>query len=340
MPGLVRGIHGSIRAVRWMPRIKRGMTGLIVLASVLSFGAAHADDYPSKPIRLIVPYPSGGANDIFARLIGQKLTASLGKPVVIENRGGASTMLGGDLVAKAPPDGYTLLLNNSTLGTTTVLYKKVPYRLDDFAFIAPIAKTGILLTVNPKFPAHSLADLVAAAKASPGKLNYASSGRGGATHLITEHFNRLFDLKTTGVEYRGSSPLMTDLLAGQVQFYFYPVNGSMEQIHSGQLRALAVTSDERLTAAPDIPTFKELGYPAMGATIIYGIYGPAALPKPIVATLNRAITDAVNAADVKQRLVEEGDVPMTATPEEFAAQFRQNLAFWGGVIKPLGLELD
>lgn len=306
----------------------------------LAAGAAGAEDYPARPIHLIVPYPAGGANDIFARLIGQKLTDSLGKTVLVENRSGASTMIGSSLVAKAAPDGYTLLLNNSTLGTTTILYKKVPYRLDDFSFVAPVAASGIVLTLSPKMPQKSLAELVAAAKASPGKLNYAASGPGGATHLITERFNRVFGIQTVGINYRGSSPLMTELMAGQVQFYFMPVNGSMELVHNGQLRALAVTSEERLAAASEIPTFKELGYPGMTATLMYGIFGPAHLPGEILARLNRSIGAAVQSPEVKARLVAEGDVPMTASPDEFAAAYRRNLAFWADVIKPLNLELD
>jgi len=301
---------------------------------------ARADEFPSKPIRLVVPYPSGGANDIFARLIGQKLTASLGKPVLIENRSGASTMLGSDIVAKSPADGTTLLLNNSTLGTTTVLYKKVPYRLDDFTAVAPVATTGIWLTVNPALPVKSVADLVAYVKSNQGKVNYASSGRGGATHLISEHFDKLFGIAATGVEYRGSSPLITDLLAGQVQYYFFPVNGSMEFLRSGQLRAIAVTSDTRLEAAPDIPTFQELGYPAMNATIMYGIWGPAGLPPPILDRLNREIGAAVQSDEVKARFTNEGATPMAATPAEFRAAYRRNIDFWEGIIRPLGLELD
>ncbi len=311
------------------------IAGLALLA-----GAAAAEDYPARPIHLIVPYPAGGANDIFARLVGQKLNDSLGKPVVIENRAGASTMIASSFVAKAPADGYTLLLNNSTLGITTILYKTVPYRLDDFTFIAPVANSPIVLVVNQASPLHSVADLVAAAKAAPGKLNYAATGPGGATHLISEHFNRIFEVRTIEVDYRGAAPLLTDLLGGQVEFYFEPVNGSMEPIKGGQLRALAVTSEARLPAAPDVPTFQELGTPAMTATIAYGIFGPAHLPADIVAKLNRAIGAAVSAPDVNARLQAEGDVPVTATPAEFAAQFRANVGFWAEIIKPLNLQLD
>jgi tripartite-type tricarboxylate transporter receptor subunit TctC len=314
----------------------------ILIAAVLAVlaGSARAEDYPTRPIHLIVPYPAGGANDIFARLIGQKLNDSLGKPVVIENRAGASTMIANAFVAKAAPDGYTLLLNNSTLGITTILYKKVSYRLDDFTFIAPVANSPIILVVNQSSPLRSLKDLVAAAKAAPGKLNYAATGPGGATHLISEHFNRVFGVRTVEVDYRGAAPLLTDLLGGQVDFYFEPVNGSMDPIKAGQLRALAVTSEARLAAAPDVPTFKELGTPAMTATIAYGIFGPAHLPDEIVAKLNTAIGAAVLAPDVNARFLAEGDVPKTATPAQFAAQFRANVGFWADVIKPLNLQLD
>ena len=325
--------------------LKLIIRSILVAAVLVAFvgpwaGGAGAEDYPARPIHLIVPYPAGGANDIFARLIGQKLNDSLGKPVVIENRAGASTMIASGFVAKAAPDGYTLLLNNSTLGITTILYKTVPYKLDDFTFIAPVANSPIVLVVTQSSPLHSLTDLVAAAKAAPGKLNYAATGPGGATHLISEHFNRIFGVRTVEVDYRGAAPLMTDLLGGQVEFYFEPVNGSMEPITSGQLRALAVTSEVRLPAAPGVPTFKELGTPAMTATIAYGIFGPAHLPGDIVAKLNSAIGAAVRSPDVNARFVAEGDVPMTAMPAAFAAQFRANVGFWADVIKPLNLRLD
>jgi tripartite-type tricarboxylate transporter receptor subunit TctC len=249
-------------------------------------------------------------------------------------------MIANSFVAKAQPDGYTLLLNNSTLGITTILYKKVSYRLDDFTFIAPVANSPIILVVNQQSPLHSVKDIVAAAKAAPGKLNYAATGPGGATHLISEHFNRVFGVRTVEVDYRGAAPLLTDLLAGQVEFYFEPVNGSMEPIKAGQLRALAVTSEARLAAAPDVPTFKELGTPAMTATIAYGIFGPAHLPADIVAKLNQAIGAAVSAPDVNARLQAEGDVPVTSTPAEFGDRFRANVGFWAEVIKPLNLQLE
>jgi len=290
----------------------------------LAIAPALADEYPAKAIKLVVPYPSGGANDIFARLIGQKLTASLGKPVVIDNKSGASTMLGSDFVAKSPADGYTLL----------------PYKLDDFTAVAPVATTGIWLTVNPALPVKSVADLVAYVKSNQGKVNYASSGRGGATHLISEHFDKQFGIAATGVEYRGSSPLITDLLAGQVQYYFFPVNGSMEFLRSGQLRAIAVTSEKRLEAAPDIPTFQELGHPEMNATIMYGIWGPAGLPQPILERLNREIGAAVQSDEVRARFTGEGAAPMTAAPAAFQAAYRQNVDFWEGIIHALALELD
>ncbi len=313
---------------------------VFALAAAVAAQDAAAEDYPSHPIRLVGPYPAGGANDILARLVGQQLNARLGVPVLVENRSGASTMLGSEVVARAPADGYTLLLNNSTLGTTTVLYKKVPYKLDDFTAVAPLVSTGIVLTVSPALPAKSVAELIAYAKANPGKLNYASSGRGGATHLISEHFKRVAGIDAVGVEYRGAAPALTDLLAGHVQFYFYPVTGSLEHLHGGQLRALAVTGETRLAAAPEIPTFKELGYPAMTATIVYGIFGPAGLPPAVTARLNKTINEIIASDEVKTRLIAEGDVPLSGTPPEFLAAYKQNLAFWSATIRALDLHLD
>ena len=316
------------------------LRALFLVVSMLVGGAAGAADYPSNPIRLVVPYPPGGPNDLVARIVGQKLTELMGQPVIVVNRPGASTMIGAESVAKAPADGYTLLLGNTVLGTTTLLYKHVSYTLADFVPIAPIVQNSNILAVNPSVPAKSVAELVAYAKANPGKLNYGSTGPAGATNLISAYFNRLAGIDIVGIDYKGAAPVTTDLLAGTLQTYFYPVTGSFHFFTSGQLRALAVTSEARLAQLPEVPTLKESGYPTMVTDIWYGILGPAARPKPIVAALNRAITSAVAAPDVRARLTGEGGTPMQMSPEAFAGFMQANMALWADIIRPLNLQLD
>jgi len=226
------------------------------------------------------------------------------------------------------------------LGTTTLLYKHVTYKLADFVPIAPIVQNSNVLAVNTSVPAKSVAELVAYARANPGKLNYGSTGPAGATNLISAYFNRLAGIDIVGIDYKGAAPVTTDLLAGTLQIYFYPVTGSFHFFTSGQLRALAVTSDQRLPQLPDVPTLKESGYPTMVTDIWYGILGPAALPKPIVAQLNQAILAAVAAPDVRDRLTAEGGTPMRMSPEEFAAFMSGNMKLWADIIQPLGLQLD
>jgi tripartite-type tricarboxylate transporter receptor subunit TctC len=314
----------------------------VLLALCIAFAAAGAGaaDYPANPIRLVVPYPPGGPNDLIARVVGQKLTELMGQPVIIVNRPGASTMIGAEAVAKAPADGYTLLLGNTVLGTTTLLYKHVTYSLADFVPIAPIVQNSNILALHPSVPAHSVAELVAYAKANPGKLNYGSNGPGGATNLISAYFGRLAGIDIVAIDYKGVAPATTDLLAGTLQLFFFPVTGSFHFFTSGQLRALAVTSDTRLSQLPDVPTLKESGYPTMVTDIWYGILGPAALAKPLVAQLNEAITRAVAAPDVRERLTAEGGTPMRMAPEDFASFIKQNMALWEEIIRPLDLQLD
>ena len=316
------------------------LRALLVLFATLLSGLVAAADYPSNPVRLVVPYPPGGPNDLIARVVGQKLTELMGQPVLVVNRPGASTMIGAEAVAKAPADGYTLLLGNTVLGTTTMLYKHVTYRLEDFVPIAPIVETSNVLAVNPSVPAKTVAELVAYAKANPGKLNYGSNGPGGATNLISAYFCRLAGIDVVAIDYKGVAPATTDLLAGTLQMFFFPAAGSFHYFTSGQLTALAVTSERRLPQLPAVPTLKESGYPAMVTDIWYGILGPAALPKEIVAALNEAITRAVAAPEVGARLTAEGGTLMRMTPEEFAAFMKDNMALWSDIIRPLNLQLD
>ena len=310
------------------------------LCVALCAGAARAADYPTGPIRLIVPYPTGGPNDLIARVVGQKLTELMGQPVIVMNRPGASTIIGAEAVAKAAPDGYTLLLGNTVLGTTPLLYKHVSYKLEDFVPIAPIVQSSNVLAIHPSVPAKSVAELVAYAKANPGKLNYGSNGPGGATNLISAYFCRLAGIDIVAIDYKGVGPATADLLAGRLQLFFLPVTGSFHFFTSGQMRALAVTSEQRLAQLPDVPTLKESGYPSMVTDLWYGILGPAALPKPIVAELNQAINAALAAPDVQSRLTSEGSTIMRMNPEEFAGFMKSNMALWEDIIRPLDLQLD
>jgi tripartite-type tricarboxylate transporter receptor subunit TctC len=313
---------------------------LAICLTVACLSGAGAADYPSSPIRLVVPYPPGGPNDLIARIIGQKLTELMGAPVIVVNRPGASTMIGASEVAKAPADGYTLLLGNTVLATSTLLYKHVTYSLEDFVPIAPIVKNSNILAINSSVPATSVAELVAYARANPGKLNYGSNGPGGATNLISAYFNRLAGIDVVAIDYKGVAPATTDLLGGALQIFFYPVTGSFHFFTSGQLRALAVTSEQRLPQLPDVPTLKESGYPTMVTDIWYGILGPAALSPPIVAKLNQAINQATESADVRARLAGEGGTVMTMSPTEFSRFMTDNMALWADIIRPLNLQLD
>jgi tripartite-type tricarboxylate transporter receptor subunit TctC len=298
-----------------------------------------AEDYPNRPVRVIVPYPAGGVTDIFGRLVAEELRKSLGQPVIVDNRPGGVTMIGAEAVARSKPDGYTLLMTTSIPIVNTVVFKKTPYTVSDFTPVAGIAKTPNVLTLHPSVPAQNLRELVAYAKANPDKLNSAILGTGSIVHLIAERFAFQAGLKLTHVPYRGDAPAVTDLLAGHVQIYFASIGTVAQHLRAGTLRGIAVTGEERSSGAPDVPTFREAGYPDMVSYVWYGMLAPTGTPRDIIERLNRDITTAVASPELRDRLVHEGGLPFTGSPEDFGAFVKDDLAQYAKVMHDAKLQL-
>jgi tripartite-type tricarboxylate transporter receptor subunit TctC len=304
--------------------------------------AAAAADYPARPVMLVVGFPPGGASDILARIMTNKLASLLGQPFIVDNRPGAGGNVAGDVVAHAKPDGYTLLLgNNAILATNASLYAKLDFDPErDFAPICLIGTQANVLVVNRDLPARSLAELIALAKANPGKLNFASSGYGLAAHLAGELFKAEAHVDIVHVPYKGSAPALQDLIAGENQMMFATTVGAMGFIKSGQVRPLAVTTLRRTAALPDIPTIDEQGIRGFDATTWHGLVAPAGTPKDIIATLNRATLEALGGAEVRRALGGLGVDIVGDTPEEFGAYIKAEIPKWAAVIKASGAKLE
>ena len=307
------------------------------LAVVLALVCAHAlaADYPSRPIRLIVPFAPGGGNDTVARLVGQKLEAELGQPVVIDNRAGAGGIVGAEAAARAAPDGYTLFLGG--VGSHAInpnLHANLTYDpIKDFQPISLIAAAPLVLVVHPSVPAHSAQELVALAKAQPGKLNYASNGNGSSSHLAAAMFATMTGTEMVHVPYKGLAPALTDLLSGQVQLMFSSVVAILPHVKAGKLRALAVSSARRMPLLPDLPTIAEAGVPGYQSSSWYGILAPAGTPPDVVARLNAALVKIVAEPDVKQALAQEGAEPVGNSPQAFGAFIQAEKQRLGDVIR-------
>jgi tripartite-type tricarboxylate transporter receptor subunit TctC len=297
--------------------------------------AAGAAGYPAKPIRFIVGFPPGGAGDLIGRFTGQMLAEELGQPVVIDNRSGAGGIIGADIVAKAPPDGYTLLL--ATTGAITVspsLQPRLPYNpLTDFTPVGMIGNFQNVVVVPVSSPYKSLKDLVAAAQREPGKLNYASTGVGATPHLAGEMFRVLANAQLVHVPYKGNGPAMTDLLAGRVDSMFPTLPSGLPYIKAGRLRALAVTGDRRSTLLPDVPTVAEQGWPGYRVVNWFGILGPANMPSAVVDKLHRTLVAGLAKPQINERLGNQGVMPESSTPRELAGFMREETARWATLIK-------
>ena len=295
--------------------------------------------YPSKPIRVIVPSSAGGGTDIIARIVSPKLNERLGQQIVIENRPGAGTMIGGDVAAKAPPDGYTLLMCVSTLATNPVIYRKVPYNaLTDFAPITLVMTAPNLLVVHPSLPIKTVKELIWFAQARPGELNYGSAGAGTGPHLSMELFMSMAKIKMVHIPYKGSAPAMIDLLGGQVVTMASTMLTGLPHVRTGRLRALGVTGVKRNAAAPDVPTIAEAGLPGYEAVQWYGMLAPANTSKDIVARLNREMVAILQTADVKDRFANDGGEAAPTTPEEFGRYIRSESEKWMRVAKAAGIK--
>jgi tripartite-type tricarboxylate transporter receptor subunit TctC len=303
---------------------------------------AFAQSYPSRPIRLVVPFPAGGTTDILAREAAQKLTEALGQAVVVDNRPGAAGNIGSDLVAKSAPDGYTLLMG--TVGTHAInpsLYSKMPYdHVKDFAPVVLVAGVPNVLVVNPTLPVNSVADLIKLAKDKPGQINFASSGSGTSIHLSGELFKTMAGVDMTHVPYKGSSPALTDLIGGQVQIMFDNLPSALPQIKGGRLRAIAVTSLKRAPVLPDIPTINESGLPGFEASSWFGVLAPAGTPAAIVARINTEVNKWLQSADAREKLLGQGAEAAGGSPEQFANHIRAESAKWAKVVKASGAKVD
>ncbi|APV50268.1 hypothetical protein BWI17_11540 [Betaproteobacteria bacterium GR16-43] len=311
-------------------------------ASLLLAATSALAQYPTKPIKIIVPFAPGGNVDVTARVIAPALQEALGQPVIIENKPGAAGTIGADFVVRAPADGYTLLMgSNSTFSVAPALNPKNPYNpLKDFAPIASIASTPFILVVNPNAPMKTVAELVARAKPEPGKLTMASAGTGSSNHLVGEYFQDLAGVKFTHVPYKGSNPAISDLMGGQVDMHFDQVTSAGNQVVAGKLRALLVTSKERAPMLPNVPTAAEAGFPSFGPINVTGLIAPANTPPEIVAALNTAINKVLQQPGVREKYAGVGAVTTGGTPEQFAAYIAEDLARWTKVVKDANVKVD
>jgi tripartite-type tricarboxylate transporter receptor subunit TctC len=321
---------------RWLFRSAAG-------ALVAAFAAAAwGQVYPNKPIRIVVPFPAGGTTDVLARAAAQKLTESLGQPVVVDNRPGAGGNIGAELVAKSPPDGYTMLMG--TVGTHAInpsLYPKMPYdHVRDFAPIILVAGVPNVLVVNPSLPVNSVQELIAYAKANPGRLNFASSGNGTSIHLSAELFKTMTGVQMAHIPYKGSAPALQDLAGGQVQLMFDNLPSSLALIKAGRLKALAVTSKARAQALPDVPTVAESGLPGFEASSWFGLLAPTGTPQPVIAKVNGEIAKWLATPEAKEKLLAQGANAAGGTPEDFARHIAAETAKWQKVVKESGAKID
>jgi Uncharacterized protein conserved in bacteria len=316
----------------------------LALAAVMAMpmASACAQDWPARPLQMIVPQSPGGGADILARDLAVRLQPRLGQPVVVENRPGAGGVIGTDFVARAPADGYTLMMGAiSTHGINPGLYKKLPYdAIKDFEPVALVATAPLLVVVNPKLPVNSVAELIAAAKAAPGKLTYGSAGNGNSTHLAGELFRSMAGVDILHVPFKGATPAEVGLMGGQVSIMFSSILTALPHSREGRMRALAVTSTKRSSVAPDLPTVDEEGLPGFDVNPWYGVFAPAGTPPEVVARLNREINDILAMSDMKERLAGLGAEPGAMSQQEFAAYVQAEVKKWAKVVADAGAAID
>jgi tripartite-type tricarboxylate transporter receptor subunit TctC len=305
-------------------------------------GAALAQGaYPTKPVRIIVPYSAGGPADIYARFIGDRLQRSLGQPFVVENRPGAGAIIGTEAVAKSSPDGYTLLMMSNTHTVNESLFTKKPYTLmRDFAPIAPVNYSDLILVVHPSVPVKNLKELIALAKAKPGALNYASSGPGTPYHMAGELFKAMAGIDVVHIPHKGSAEARTSVLSGDVQMMFDAITTMAPLAQAGKVRAIATSGRTRSSITPDVPTLSEAGLPGYDAVIWLGLMAPQGTPKPIIDTLNSDIEKIANSPDVKAAWTKQGAVPMRMSADEFGKFLEQDIQKWAKVVKLSGAKID
>jgi len=326
------------------PRLRANRRQLLVAAGAGLLAAplgALAQRYPIRPIRVVVPYPAGGPTDVLGRIVATRLGERLGQPVVIDNKPGASGMIGADIVAKAPADGYTLLVNASIHVINPSLYAKTPYdAIADFATVSNLADVALVLAVHPKLPVRSVQELVAYAKSAKTPLAFASAGNGSAQHLSGEAFKIAAGVDMLHVPYRGSAPALTDLIGGQVQLMFDSMPSSMPHVKAGTIRPLAVTTAKRVSSLPDVPTIAESGFPGFSISTWYGVWAPAQTPPDVVRQISREIAAIVRQPDVRAQFAGLGAEPVGNTPDEFAAFAQSELVKWRDIVKRSGAKRD
>lgn len=320
---------------------RRALLGAAVLLA-LSAGAASAQDYPVRQIRMVAPAPAGGGTDFLARLIGKNLTERLGQPVVVDNRSGANGNIGAENVARSAPDGYTLLM--SYVGTQAInpsLYRTISWQADDFQPVAEVVSYPFVIAVNPAVPAHTLKEFITVAKSRPGEFNFGSAGAGSGGHLVGEMFNMLTGTKLVHIPYKGSAPVVADTIAGRLQITFDTIGTTGPHIKAGKLRPLAITSAQRLPDYPDIPTTAELGLPQMNANGWYGLFAPKDTPRPVVDKLNKEIHVILQQPDVRGLLLSAGyQLVPPQTPDQFSAFVKAETENWAKVVKISGAQVN
>ena len=320
----------------------RVLRALPLAAAALAPGLATAQDaWPSKPVRLILPFPPGGGTDILGRLIAERLTAGLGQPVVTENRGGAGGNVGAEAAARSAPDGYTIVLVAPSLAISPSLYSKLNYDpVRDFAPVSLVATVPNVMITHPSVPANTLAEFIKVAKTKPGGMNFGSGGSGTSNHLACELFNIVAGVKLVHIPYKGVNLAMQDVLSGQIHLVVIGVPAAAPHIKAGKLRALAIVAPQRAAALPEVPTVAEAGLRDFEVTTWYGILAPAGTPRPIVTRLNAEIVRVMHTPEVKERLAAMATDPVTSTPEEFADYIKREIAKWGEVVRKAGLKAD
>lgn len=319
-----------------------GLAAVGFSAHVAISTANAQDNYPNRPITLVVPFAPGGGNDIMARLIGERMSRSFGQQVVVENKPGAGGNIGSRLAARSAPDGYTMLLAfTGTIGINPALYANMGYDPNkELAPIGSISTSPSVLVVHPSFPAKNLMELIAYAKAHPGEVNYASSGVGTVVHMATEMLADTAGITIKQVPYRGTGPAIADLVGGHVKMMMPPIPAVINYVRSGTLRAIAVTSKTRSPLMPDVPTIDEAGLKGFSSDQRYGLLAPAATPRPLIDRLNKELRAALADEAIQKRILDDGATPQPDSPEDYAAAIASDQKTWGGIVKKLGLRVD
>jgi tripartite-type tricarboxylate transporter receptor subunit TctC len=319
----------------------RSTLALLGLAAVMAQAPASAQAYPNRPVKIVVPFATGGPADVYARFIAQRLGDALGQSFVIDNKPGGGSVIGTDLAAKSPADGYTLLMMSNTHTVNETLIQNKPFALmRDFVAVAPVNYSDLVLVAHPSVPANNLRELIAQAKANPGKMNYASSGPGTPYHMAGELLKGMAGIDVVHVPYKGSSGARTDVLGGQVQLMFDAITTMTEQVKAGKVKALATTGRARSDVLPEVPTMGESGAAGYEATIWLGLMAPRGTPPEVVNRLNEAVGKIVGAPEIKQQWSKQGAVPMVMNPAVFTRYLNEDIAKWAGVIKSSNIKLD